>query len=250
MRSVSKFGLQTAAVFAAAALWACSPPQVAPHVPTAAEWRAARARLSDLRAAEDTGPYVEQIRIAMREPRTGRVVVARGAVAVRPHDAMRMVLIGPGGTTALDVWVTRARWRVEIPAVDVKRKGEANPPAEEGLPIAFFRWWFLAPYEGRLLDARAEDGAMVFLLRAGGGTVWMREAPSVRGREVLALRRERGVLERLEWSGRGGAPHPGDHARYVHSSTGLAVEVMVDALGEAEPDPAAFLDPDETGVPL
>jgi hypothetical protein len=108
----------------------------------------------------------------------------------------------------------------------------------------------LAPFDGRLLDAQRQDGAMVFLLRASGATVWMREAAHERGRELVALRRERGIFERLEWRGRGGRPHPGDHAHYLHSSTGFAVEVMVDALGAAEPDPAAFLDPDETGVAL
>lgn len=226
-----------------------STPAVPPLDPSQAEWTEARRRLAELRASPPH-PYVEQIRIAMREPRSRRIVVARGAVAVRPGDAMRMILLGPGGTTALDAWVTRDHWRFVVPALELRKRGDLNPPAEQGLPIAFFRWWFLAPFGGRLLDARVSDDSTLFILRDGASTVTLREVRKGSERRVFGLRREWDVVERIEWVGEAGGPHVGDHAQYLHAPSGFAVEVLVDAMGTSEPDPAAFLDPDDTGVPL
>jgi hypothetical protein len=68
---------------------------------------------------------------------------------------------------------------------------------------------------------------------------------------VVALRRDDGAVERLEWLGRTPArPHAGDKARYVDGASGLEVEVLVESISPHEPDPAAFLDPDLEGRAL
>lgn len=186
----------------------------------------------------------------MREPWTGRAIESRGALAVQPHLAARLVLLGPGGGTALDMWLTRDRWSFNVPAADFKRKGGTDPAAAHGLPIGFFRWWFLQPLEGRLLTASTAGGGRTFVLRAGEGTITLKESRE-RGKErVVARRREDGEQEGLEWLGRGLTPHAGDRAKYVQDATGLEVEVLVEAVSPEEPDPAAFLDPDDPGVAL
>ena len=67
----------------------------------------------------------------------------------------------------------------------------------------------------------------------------------------MAARREDGDVERLDWVGHSPTmPHAGDKARYMDGASGLEVEVLVEGLGEQEPDPAAFLDPDAKGTSL
>src|SRR5262245_18428670 len=68
--------------------------------PTLAEWRRARARLDMLRReSARAGSRTMHLSLALREPYTGKVMEARGAVAIDPPSAMRMILLGPGGTT-------------------------------------------------------------------------------------------------------------------------------------------------------
>jgi hypothetical protein len=229
-------------------------PGAALHAPTQSEWTEARGRLAELRSGR-VSAYVEEIRIAIQEPRSKRVLLARGALAVRPGDAMRMILLGPGGTTALDAWVTHARWRLVVPPLELERRGETNPPPEQGLPIGFFRWWFLAPFEGRLLDASVSREGAMFVLRDGAATVTLFETRAEQNESVVAWRREHDIAERIDWvrgemGVRAGGPRVGDHARYVHVPSGFVVEVVVDAVASNEPDPAAFLDPDDPGVAL
>ena len=74
--------------------------------PTQAQWTVARDRLAALRQTVPHTPYVQEVSISFREPGTGKVFDGRGAIAVDPAHAMRMILVGPGGATALDAWVT------------------------------------------------------------------------------------------------------------------------------------------------
>ena len=215
---------------------------------TATEWTAARKHLATTRALESRRPFVEEITVAMREPRTGKVFQARGALAVDPHRAMRMILVGPGGGTALDVWVTDQKWRFVVPSLSIERKGTADPESSRGLPIGFFRWWMLHPLDGRLLSAWIKKGDPIYLLRNGSDTVLLRDHARRGEHHVVAMRREAGKNEELEWVGRAFMPHAGDRARYVDGASGLEVEVLVDGIGEDAPDPAAFADPD-TQVP-
>ncbi|MGO8992537.1 MAG: hypothetical protein ACLQVI_04370 [Polyangiaceae bacterium] len=215
--------------------------------PSAREWTRLRERLAITRDAAPEHPYTERIVVAMREPRTGKVFQARGAVAVDPGKALRMILIGPGGMTALDAWVTDEHFRVLVPPISLERRGGADPESARGLPVGFFRWWLLHPLEGRLLAAWNRDEGPLYLLRHGDETVLLKEAHVAHtGRQrVMAARREDGDVERLDWTGRSPTtPHAGDKARYIDGASGLEVEVLVEGLGEQQPDPDAFLDPD------
>lgn len=231
----------------------CGGPKVQRPGMTQAEWSRARERLAWMRSTESARPYSLLLRVAMREPWTGRAVQSRGALAVHPHQAARLVLLGPGGATALDLWLTRDKWTFNVPAADFKRKGGVAPGAAHGLPIGFFRWWFLEPLEGRLLTASAPAGkgsARTFVLRAGEGTISLEESRDGGHERVIAHRREDGETEGIEWVGRSLTPHAGDRARYVQDATGLEVDVLVESVSPEEPDPAAFLDPDDPGVAL
>lgn len=124
----------------------------------------ARALLAALRRERDE-MRTETIALTIDAPYMPSRLVARGAVAIRPPDAIRMILLGPGGTTAMDLWSVDDRYRFAIPALDIVRVGSLLAPirAERGLPVDFLRWWLLDPLGGRLLAARrlgnAEGGA-------------------------------------------------------------------------------------------
>jgi hypothetical protein len=243
----------------------CTPrPQTPFGTPSQAEWTLARSRLEALRAAQPRRPFVEIVRVVLREPSTGRLFEGRGAVAVDPHRAMRMVLLGPGGMTAMDAWTTPDRWRLSIPAIGRVRRGGAE--AEGTLPVGFFRWWFLAPYDGRLLTARATPESTVLVLRQGRATITiLHETPrapagasglsvpppygSLGAQAGLASRREGQSVDRLAWLGKTLSPGEGDRALYEQPSTGLRVQVEVESLSDEPPDPAAFLDPDLAPAP-
>ncbi len=188
----------------------------------------------------------------MRDPHTGKIFQARGALAIDPHHALRMILLGPVGVTTLDAWVTNDHFRFVIPPIALERRGGADAASARGLPVGFFRWWLLHPLDGRLLAAWTREEGPLYLLRNGEDTVLLREARGHAGRErVTAARREDGHIERLDWIGRSPTtPHAGDKARYVDGVSGLEVEVLIEALGDQEPDPTAFLDPDAPGTPL
>ncbi len=211
-----------------------------------AEWTLSRERLARLRSELPQRPYVERVQIGVVDPRNGKLYQARGAVAVSPDRAARLVLLGPGGTTAIDLWVTPERFRVAIPALKLEKRGGADASEARGLPIGFLRWWFLSPLDGELVLARSNKHEAAFLLRDGPATVTMRTD----GQRFVAIRREHGRLEGLEWSGRGLAPRAGARGRYIDGEWGVRVHVVVEEVLPDEPDPAAFFDPDETGTTL
>lgn len=205
------------------------------------EWTIARDRLARLRRAQPTRPYVQRVRLAIADPRTGKQYEARGAVAVSPDKAARMMLVGPGGTTALDVWVTKDRFRFAVPGIHLEKRGGTDPAEASGLPIGMLRWWFLSPLAGRVLLARSTQAESAWILRDGNATVSVRTD----GAHFIALRRDGETLEGIEWLSRGLAPRAGARGRYLEGRYGLRVEVLVEELLEAEPDPEAFQDPDD-----
>jgi len=213
-----------------------------PPLPTQVEWQAARAWLEGLRRAEPSKPFGEVVSVSLRDPHTGRTFSARGAVAVDPHRALRMVLVGPAGATAIDVWATAESWRFEIPAAGVRRRGGRED--DPSLPVGFFRWWFLGPVDGRLLTSVAVDGGERLVLRRGGDTVDLTDLRAGPRHDVEATRRSEGALDRIVFAGTSFAGAPGDHATYDHEGSGVHVEVSVESMSDA-PDPAAFTDPDE-----
>ena len=58
------------------------------------------------RLSQPQAPWSAGLRITMREPGSGRVIDGRGAIAVEPGQAVRMILTGAAGATMLDAWVT------------------------------------------------------------------------------------------------------------------------------------------------
>ncbi|HSO38374.1 MAG TPA: hypothetical protein VLT33_37855 [Labilithrix sp.] len=222
--------------------------EVVSHLPdvTAREWSVARDRLAVLRRGQPDHPYVERVRLAISDPRTGKRYEARGAVAISPGRAARMMLVGPGGTTALDVWVTKDRFRFSVPAINLQKRGGTDPAEARGLPIGMLRWWFLSPLAGRLLLARSTPAESAWILRDGSATVTLRSD----GNRFVALRREGDLLEGIEWIARGLVPQGGAHGQYLEGRFGLRVEVAVEEVLTSEPDPEAFADPDEPGTSL
>jgi hypothetical protein len=237
---------RAAIVAASLAAVACaSHPRALRPALTTDEWAKRRASFASFRAAlEPAAPYAARIRAELREPRTGHTFQARGAVAVDPGKALRMILVGPGGATTLDAWVTRDRWRFAVPPLALVRRGGTDPGAERGLPVGFFRWWFLSPLEGQLL-ARDPDGSPVFgVVRDGAATVEVFAAPGDRSACVAAVRRQGRAHESLaSCTALGAAPREGDRATYDQLDTGLHVDIYVEGAAGA-PEREAFTDPD------
>lgn len=182
----------------------------------------------------------------MTEPTTGKHFLARGAIAIDPGRAARMMLLGPGGITAVDLWVTKDRFRFAVPAIHLEKRGGKDPVESQGLPVGMLRWWFLSPLGGRLLFARSAASDSAWILRDGAATVMLRSD----GSRFVALRRDGESLEGIEWLARGLVPTTGAHGRYIDGGLGLRVEVLVEEVLRADPDPAAFADPDEKGLEL
>ncbi|CAN5579382.1 hypothetical protein BH09MYX1_BH09MYX1_40970 [soil metagenome] len=234
MMELRTLGLALALVTSGCA--SAAPP---PREPTQSEWSLARERLAELRQTVPKDPWVEQVTISFREPGTGKIFEGRGAIAVLPGRAMRMILVGPGGSTALDAWVTPDAYRFAVPPISLVRRGGRD--AEPGLPIGFFRWWFLAPYAGRLRTIVGRE----LVLDDGAGVVTIDDHVDGGARIVSAKRRHGAVTELLGFRGSpSGNAAKGDHASYRNLGTKLTVAITVDALGEDAPDPDAFVDPD------
>jgi hypothetical protein len=231
---------------------ACSPPNLSslPSSTTQADWQEARARLAVLRAGLPDRPYGVIVRVSLREPKSRQTFVARGALAVDPRRALRMILVGPGGATALDAWVTPEAYRFEVPTIGVLRRGGVS--AEPGLPVSFFRWWFLTPLEGRLLASfvpgAPKKGSRSFILRRGAATVIVEDAQVSTGLEIVATQRRPGAFERLSFRGQELAPHAGDRAEYEEAETGVRADVLVESVDPDAPESIAFRDPDHGGV--
>ncbi|MDI1447217.1 hypothetical protein [Polyangium sp. 6x1] len=245
-------GLLGAIVWCLGAASCAAPSAIAPRAaeaPTLASWREARRKLAALsKAAEGEGARTLRLALALREPLTGRTLEARGAVAIAPPDALRMILVGPGGTTALDLWVRGERFRFAVPAIDLLKRGDASTPREgkRGLPVDFLRWWLLRPASGRLLWHEVEPSGDRFTLRDGAAVIELHAASS----GALSARR-------TTWSSEGPRAKKLDEesveadrigcgtVRYHQASTGLTVTVTCEGeeTGRA-PNPRAFADPD------
>ncbi len=212
-------------------------------VRTTHEWREARGRWAEL-GARLTPSRAQSVPVSttLRAPGLGAPVRARGAYAVRPPDGLRLQLVGPAGTLALDVWAGPGAWRMAVPAIG---RVERGAPGDErpGRPVGFLRWWLLRPLEGRLLLAgRFEGGDWLFGVRSPeGATLLVRAASDGRS---LAVERRRGArVERVRAEGL-----PCGLARYDDASTGVGVDVRCEGAG-GEPSPRAFEDPDPVGAP-
>ena len=248
--------LAIAAVLVGSALAGCAPP--APAIPepgpSIAEWGRALQVLARLRRSAAVAS-TRHLALELREPRTGRVLSARGAVAVLPPRALRMILLGPGGTTALDLWASEDRYRFAVPVIDLQKRGSLQGPREErrGLPVDFLTFWLLRPASGRLLWHAREAFADRFVLRDGTAIVDLRaftdgriearratwSSPTADGARQTLLDEETVSADKLGCGG----------VRYHQRSTGLDVTVRCESETPGEPPARALVDPDAEAAP-
>jgi hypothetical protein len=228
-----------AALLALLLVGCAKPAPSAPPEPSASRWRELRAELDSLRTARPKQPYGLELSLTLRHERLGQSLRARGLVAVSPPEGLRMILLGPGGTTAFDLWACGDRFRLAIPAADLLRRGDARTPSAElrGLPVGFLRWWFLRPYSGRPLFATDTGAGQRFLLRDDDHALVdiLRTATTTSVRRAFG-----GDEERIE--AEGGVC---GKVRYRQRSTGVALEVECRHVNDQPPPARAFADPDE-----
>lgn len=234
-----------------AALLACIealPPFVPDHgfePVTQPEWKEARAEVARLRETVPSAPRVEQVRVAFRGP-SGIGFDGRGAIAVAPGRALRMILLGPGGRTALDVWATPDRYRLAVPDLSILERGGAAAPAH--LPIELFREWFLTPLSGRLLAAGHAGARTIYLVRSPRQVLELDLTPQAPGCGVrYALRKHSpGNDEIVEWISEGPptlVPSVGSRVVFTRPAMGIRVTVEIEELGTEPPSPEAFEEP-------
>jgi hypothetical protein len=212
---------------------------------TPESWSHLGQELQARRQSQPKARWSAGLRITMRDPTSGRVVDGRGAIAVEPGQAVRMVLTGAAGATMLDAWVTETRWRVAVPPLEVVRRGDVMEPSD--MPVGFLRWWFLTPLSGGLFAATATQDGSLWLLRRDNAVIELREAACSRGTLLHATRRLAGHAETVDECRAHAGPSAGDSARYFDETTGLCVEVLLESIGSEPPSDEAFQDPDTTG---
>lgn len=224
----------------------CAPvaePPALPEGPRATEvWREHRAALRELRDELDLDrPYSLNVTLELWVERLGMRTRGRGAVAVYPPHGVRMIMLGPGGTTAMDLWICRDAFRFSVPAADLTRRGDASTPPEElrGLPVEFLRWWFLEPLGGRLLAAFPEAGGRRFILADDDSAVHILAGPG-EPTPITVRRLSTRDEERIETT----AERCG-HVHYNQRSTSIDLDVTCEKVNDGVPPARAFADPDD-----
>jgi hypothetical protein len=206
----------------------CASASAEPYDVTQAQWDAGLARLAQLRASFPKQAYTRNVTVTFFEPRSRRRFEGRGAVGVDPGHAMRLMLVGPAGEIALDVWVTRDHWRMSVPAIHFLKRGGTESPT--GMPIGFFRSWFVDPLAGRPL-ALGREGQLIVRDTAGGT---LHIAPTTNGADIV--RRHGAGIETFSYDE--------TRAHYVDHATGVEVDVGLEPPQDTPPLPQAFVDPD------
>jgi hypothetical protein len=239
--------LLAAGVLMGASSGCCANPSAQAGLPPGPEgiasWRRARAHVDALRERyRPDGAYGMNVMLELEQVQLGKRMRARGAVAVRPPDALRMILLGPGGTTALDLWVCGDAFRFAVPAIELERRGslaDAASPQLRGLPVAFLSWWFLRPFQGELLSVARDDvRGPRFVLRDGDDIVHLLDLQGGDG-GLVVRRLSSGDEERLDVGGQRCGK-----VRYQQRLTGLDIQVACEKLNEGIPPARAFADPD------
>lgn len=218
--------------------------------PTLESWRHAKEMLADLHQ-QSSRPRTMRIALALREPITGKTLESRGALAISPPESLRMIMVGPGGTTSLDLWLHGDEFRFAVPAIDLLKRGNASTPRAQmrGLPVEFLRWWLLRPTSGTLLWPVFRDTGTRFVLRDGLAIVdlFVAKSGKITARrttwEVDSDKPEdkRKVDEELIEADKFGC----GIVRYHQASTNLRVIVTCESEDtERPPNPKAFVDPD------
>jgi hypothetical protein len=203
----------------------------------------AKAALADLeRAAKRT--HKQNVSLELSAPYMPSKVDARGAAAMAPPGDLRMILLGPGGATALDLWLHDGRFRFAVPALERTIRGDASTPPEKkrGLPVDFLRWWMLDPFAGELLWAARDDGGLHFVLRDGAAYV---DGTIAKDGKVDAVRTTWDASgQKLDTETLSATSVGCGRVEYHQESTQLLVVAKCES--ESEDVPAkAFADPDE-----
>lgn len=110
----------------------------------------------------------QTVQLELSAPFMPSAIKARGGVAMDPTaGALRLILVGPGGGTAVDLWMLGPRYRFVVPALGKTLRGDAATPAAEkkGLPVDFLGWWMLHPLRGEVLVASVDEKGLSFVLR-------------------------------------------------------------------------------------
>jgi len=224
------------------------------QTPDPATWRALRLGWEHRQEVRPSHPWAAGVAVTMRDPRSGRSLDGRGAIAVAPGRALRMILVGVAGATMLDAWVTPDRWRIAVPPAGVLRRGGTSPRRAKDdvdepndLPVGFLRWVFFRPLAGHLFGGSFESGGVLFLLRDGQAVVEVRVETCARGERTTTTLRARGRAERLDECRASGELTPGDWVRYEDQRSGLAVDLTVESIASGSPEEEAFRDPDAEG---
>lgn len=128
--------------------------------------------------ARDTQARTDRLSVTFDGPWLPDPLSSRGAVSISSPEekSLRLLLVGPGGTTAMDLWMRAERYRLALPALDRTIRGSLRDPSEtrRALPVDFLAWWMLAPFEGRLLWAVRETDALRIILRRENAYVDLR----------------------------------------------------------------------------
>jgi hypothetical protein len=190
-------------------------------------------------------PYSLNVTLELWVERLGTRTRGRGAVAVYPPHAVRMIMLGPGGTTAMDLWICHDAFRFAVPAIDLVRRGDANTPPSEvrGLPVDFLRWWFLEPLDGKLLAATEVGSVSSYWLKDRQSVVRL-SAGNAPPHALHVLRVSAGDEERIETTADlCGSVH------YHQASTSIDLDVTCEKINPGTPPARAFADPDNPDHP-
>jgi hypothetical protein len=239
-------GLAACAAMALAGLAACATPQAfqsrsASAPVDARSWRRARATLEDLRARWAPAPGTLPIRASVAGGPGSWTIDGRGAMALMPPRALRLVVAGGSGTTVLDLWVRGERFRLASPPAGVLVRGATTADVRQlrTIPVELLSWWILRPFSGRLLAAGRNAEEPTFVLREARSSARLTLEP---GGGVRIERHGRGRDEQLLIRGPGCS-----EAHYRDQARGIIVRVACDAAAArvlGPPSPRAFEDPD------
>lgn len=223
-------------------------------------FQTAQALLSRLQTElNPKAPHTKKVAFLLSEPITGRYLEGRGAVAVAPPDALRMILLGPGGTTGVDLWLSDAQqdFRFSVPALNLTVRGKLNSAATRRFPVDFLKFWLLQPVVGEFLWYERRGTADRFALRDAVQKDTVMEICAIFGTGA-DFRDTEVVIRRSRWS----SPTPEGRSRcldrevisargllcadtyYTQQSTGLSVQIFCESIEENPPNPKAFSDPD------
>lgn len=206
--------------------------------------RIATRALDALRATAPRRAYARQVRARVALGPRG-TTEAQGALAVRPGEAVRLVLVGPAGATALDLWARGRTFSLALPAAGRHLAGSLDDPGDDAArtPVRALVTALTDPLAGRVtFVGRRASGAHVVGLTGPGGVVLVE--PSA---DALTL----------AWPARGeglvltpptlAAPE-GGRARFVAPRERVEVDVTIVGVVEDPPDDEVFAAPPSVGA--